>query len=486
MRFIASGHINFIFALYLLTLGIAGGNIFHDADSAWHLATGDLIRSLGTVPFKDTWSFTAGDEIWYNLAWIFDLIVSFLFSAGGFNALYLLTVIVFATSLLLMAKYAMRNGASPFVIIAMIPLFTFTTMTGFTVRPNMFSVLFTVIVYIILQAYRSKPKIEYLAVLPIIMLVWVNTHGGFLLAFLLMGLYGFEALLEFNRKKFRELCIITVFCLLAVLINPYGVEIYYGAYRTLGGEFGKFVDEWQPAKIMSNFPMAFLVVAGLVCAGIRNNRIKFIDRALVIIMLVMSLGSVRHIVITGFLMLPYICICFSTYLYESKIGNYMRRKEDYFLGDMEKPDIKILSLCIVIFAVIFLGSPLKDDFLKEKPGFPEKSFPRQEAEYIEKNYPNLRFFNEYGLGGYLDYIWRGRVKVFVDGRANSLYSDDLLIDSLDIPADKGFSAASEQVITRYKLDGLIIPNETAAGFALNPKFKAVYRGKVATVYLINK
>jgi len=486
MRFIANGHINFIFTLTLLCVAMVGNNPFQDPDTAWHLATGDLIRSLGTVPFKDTWSFTAGEEIWYNLAWIFDVIIVYMVENCGFSSVYTFTVLIFAASIMFSALYSLRQGANAYIVIIMIPLAVLCTKVGLSVRPNMFSILFTVIFYIILQKYRKQPKIEYLAILPIIMLIWVNTHGGFLLAFLLLGLFGYEALIEFNRKKFRELSLITALCLIAVLINPYGVEIYYGAYRTISGDFGKYIDEWQPANVMHNFPMAFLLSMGLICAGIKNPQIKFIDRLLVIIMLFMSLSSARHIVVASLLMLPYICICLSSYLYSSPIGNYIRKREESFLNDMQEPDIRNISFCVVIVALILISFPLRFGLIKEDSRFIEEKSPIAEAEYIEQNYPNLRFYNSYGLGGYLTYIWRGRVKVFVDGRANSLYSDDLLEDSMAIYFDKGFTEISDSIISRYKLDGFIIDAESSKAWDRNPKLKAVYRGKVATVYLINK
>jgi hypothetical protein len=48
-------------------------------DLGWHLAAGDLIRSQGSVPAHDPWSFTAGQTPWINHSWLWDVVASLLF-----------------------------------------------------------------------------------------------------------------------------------------------------------------------------------------------------------------------------------------------------------------------------------------------------------------------------------------------------------------------------------------------------------------------
>src|SRR5205814_8817890 len=55
-------------------------------------------------------------------------------------------------------------------------------------RPHIFSLLLTVVWYRILDDYQYK-KINRLRFLPLLMLLWVNLHGGFILGFVLLGVY---------------------------------------------------------------------------------------------------------------------------------------------------------------------------------------------------------------------------------------------------------------------------------------------------------
>jgi hypothetical protein len=78
--------------------------------------------------------------------------------------------------------------------------------------------------------------------LPLLMLLWVNVHGGFLLAFVLLGLYWPRAAwqwftLKEDRfedvrqkatagKRAQDLALIGVASALATLANPYGWKLH--------------------------------------------------------------------------------------------------------------------------------------------------------------------------------------------------------------------------------------------------------------------
>src|ERR1700757_2773650 len=75
--------------------------------------------------------------------------------------------------------------------------------------------------------------------LPAMMLLWANLHGGFVLCFLIIGLFGGIALLKRDWANFRVYAFVGVACLVATLINPLGAHIYDGVAGTLG----KFVQD---------------------------------------------------------------------------------------------------------------------------------------------------------------------------------------------------------------------------------------------------
>ncbi|MBY0406972.1 MAG: hypothetical protein K2Q01_04720, partial [Rickettsiales bacterium] len=58
-----------LFGLVACMLAGAGAAMFTDTDPLWHVFAGDIIRERGSIPLTDSWSFTAGNYRWLNIAW---------------------------------------------------------------------------------------------------------------------------------------------------------------------------------------------------------------------------------------------------------------------------------------------------------------------------------------------------------------------------------------------------------------------------------
>src|SRR5205823_10871017 len=109
-------------------------------------------------------------------------------------------------------------------------------------RPHVLSWLLTVIWFQLLDS--SETALETAAPakqdrrflwLPLIMLLWANLHGGFLLGIVLCGLYLIAGLIRYSsdigdRQKvgrwLKRLAVASVFSLLATLVNPYGYKLH--------------------------------------------------------------------------------------------------------------------------------------------------------------------------------------------------------------------------------------------------------------------
>ncbi len=157
-------------------------------DLGWHLAAGDLIRDRGNIPFQDPWSFTLGDKQWYNLSWLWDVIASVIFQYTKFGGL---TLVVVATGALIvgyLTSVCLSSGASVaavcisvFSACLLYPTFATAPNSYLAASPNTATMLFCVMFY----AECLKRTRRYL--LPVMMVLWANLHGGFLLGFLIIG-----------------------------------------------------------------------------------------------------------------------------------------------------------------------------------------------------------------------------------------------------------------------------------------------------------
>src|SRR5258707_5144106 len=214
-------------------------------DLGWHLAAGDLIRDRGNIPFRDPWSFTLADKQWYNLSWLWDVIASVLFQYTNFSGLTLFVVACGAVIVGYLTSLCLSSGASAaavcisvFSACLLYPSFATPPNIYLAASPNTSTMLFCVIFY------GECLKRTRCFLLPVIMVLWANLHGGFVLGFLILGIFCGAALLRRDWVNFKIYSFAGVGCLVAIFINPLGWHIYDGVVATLGHFVQAEITEW--------------------------------------------------------------------------------------------------------------------------------------------------------------------------------------------------------------------------------------------------
>src|SRR3954470_23709202 len=214
-------------------------------DLGWHLAAGDLIRDRGNIPFQDPWSFTLGDRQWHNLSWLWDVIASVLFQYTKFDGLTLFVVACGAVIVGYLASLCLSSGASTIAVCISVfsacllyPAFSIAPNIYLAASPNIATVLFCAIFY------GECLKRTRCFLLPPIMMLWVNLHGGFVLGFLIVGIFCGVALLRRDWINFKIYSFAGAGCFLAIFINPLGWHIYDGVTATLGHFVQAYITEW--------------------------------------------------------------------------------------------------------------------------------------------------------------------------------------------------------------------------------------------------
>ncbi len=219
-------------AYYLLNAQIILGHY----DLGWHLAAGDLIRQHGTVPLHDPWAFTSAGKQWFNLSWLWDVFASALFQQAGFGGLVLFTLACGAVIVGYLASLGLGGGASTLAVcIAVLsasllyPAFASFPNVYLAASPNLATMLFSVVFYgVCLKRTRA------VLILPVLMLLWANLHGGFTLGLFIVGVFFGLALLRRDWGHLRLYGLAGAGCLAATLVNPLGWHIYEGVARHLG------------------------------------------------------------------------------------------------------------------------------------------------------------------------------------------------------------------------------------------------------------
>lgn len=214
-------------------------------DLGWHLAAGDVIRDRGTIPLQDPWSFTSAGKQWYNLSWLWDVIASVVFQTTNFSGLILFVTACGAVIAGCLTSVCLSSGASAIAVcIAVLPACllypAFATYPNIylAASPNTATMLFSVMFY---AACLKRTKCF---LFPVLMVLWVNLHGGFLLGFLIVGVFCGVALLRRDWVNFKIYCFAGAGCFVATFINPLGWHIYEGVATTLGHFVQEEITEW--------------------------------------------------------------------------------------------------------------------------------------------------------------------------------------------------------------------------------------------------
>ena len=114
----------------------------------------------------------------------------------GLNGVVWFTAVVIAAVFAWMFRLLIVRGANVLVALVLMLLAVSASTIHFLARPHVLSWLFTLAWFWILDSSerdcfdeRVEQKKQWLWALPLLMLVWVNMHGGFLVGFVLLGVF---------------------------------------------------------------------------------------------------------------------------------------------------------------------------------------------------------------------------------------------------------------------------------------------------------
>ncbi|MGH9255280.1 MAG: hypothetical protein ACRD3C_12015, partial [Vicinamibacterales bacterium] len=226
-------------------------------DFWWHLKVGEVIATTGSIPDADLFSFTATGKPFVLQNWLAELGYYGVYRLGGlpmvvlFNALVALGAFLLVYVLCLEATSRLRLAVAVSVLAAF-------GIPG-TIRPQVFSLLIFSLYYWVLMSCRARAR-NLVWTLPLLMMLWVNLHGAFVLG---LGLVAFFIVSEGLRRlvhgeganvltpqELRSLGVVLAICALATLVNPEGYKIYdYLRIVMSDPVVQQVVTEWQPPLI---------------------------------------------------------------------------------------------------------------------------------------------------------------------------------------------------------------------------------------------
>lgn len=154
-----------------------------DTDVWWHLKAGEWMIENQAVIQEDPFSFTKGGTPWQYPGVAVQAGMFLLYDFYGPGALNLLTSVV--VTLIFFIVWKMCEGNEMLVAVLVI-LGALASAIYWNARPYLITFLIFAMMYYLLDRYYRKNKGK-LWLLPILMVLWVNSHGGFLAGFILIA-----------------------------------------------------------------------------------------------------------------------------------------------------------------------------------------------------------------------------------------------------------------------------------------------------------
>jgi hypothetical protein len=447
---------------------------FVDPDLWWHLRVGEKILATHQVPTSDPYSFTVSGAPWMAYEWLGETFFAAVARLGGIPALDLLLIALSSAIVIGLYIFAtLRTGNSKAAFIATAILFPIAN-GSFTLRPQMLGYLFLIFTLIALEAARRK-VFWPLWLLPPLFLLWVNTHGSFIVGLGVIFVYWLCGLKRFRlggiqgeawlRTERLRLELVFLFCLAVLPLTPYGTRLAVYPFDMVFSQpiNVSSIAEWQPMPF--NLPGGKIFLGLLLAFLLTQIALPFLWRLEEVVLYVggtvLAALHVRFVLLFVPFFVPILAAIFARW-----VPGYQRAKDKYILN----------ALLMTAAAVGFVHYFPSRDKLNARV---EERFPVQAVEYIRQHSVPEPMLNTYGFGGYL--VWAGQ-KVFIDGRGDLYERGGVLSDYMHISRLKPGTLA---VLQSYRLRSCLLERDEPLATLLStvPGWKRVYADKLSALFI---
>ena len=473
--------------LFLTTSAIA------DPDLWGHTLYGLRAMELGVlVERADPFSYTASDAAWVNHEWLTEYQYGVLWSTWGNFGLTLWRNILVCV-LFGVAAMAARRAHASLAAVTLVWILSAECLGNFCVfvRPQVATFAFFGIFLLVLRTWWDKPTSRTVWLLPPLMAVWVNLHGGFLAGCGMVMLFcGGTVVRElaaarrartYDRQIHRRVAGaamgMMVLVAAATLCNPYGIGLHAMLWEHLGTE--QLVREWQPLWSVRQSPVYYAPFVLVLVASAGWRRWKAIDAVVIGVTMWQAAAHVRHVALLTIAVLI---------LLPGPISDAIRRLFPRLSRIWGTPERRWLRAALVLGAVMFpMALQVKSvvRFWQEGvspwqiavegksgiPGVPLRAVGRLRAERFSGN-----LITDYGWGQFMLWHLFPESRVAFDGRYRTVYPASLEAEFLQFQTVDLESTPRTPMIDAYPTDLAILPTGSASEEYLTQRsdWKTVY------------
>ena len=496
----------FLLLLFGLAYGALQQRLLGDAGTGWHIRNGQHMLATHVIARTDSFSYTMPGEPWFAWEWLYDLGAGIVYNHMGLNGVVFFSALLIAAIFAGLFRLAVARTRYPVIAALLVVLAVFASSIHFLARPHLFTWGLALIFWEILESATTTRRLRRLFWLPVLMLLWVNIHGGFLVGLALIGLYFLGEIWQLLASQTdeesapagaaaRALASVGVLALVATFLNPYGYRLWLHIYAYLGNRF--YMNNIQEF-LSPNFHgaaekfFAALLLLSLLALAVNRARLRPTHLLVILFSVYFGLYAERNIPIASILLvLTTTPLLAGAVERGSEAAEFAPRARNLFLR-WKKFAIRMAGMelgfrghllplaAVVLTAVVCLNGGRLGARAVMRAHFDGKRFPVGAAAYLEGHAIRSHVFNPDYWGGYLIYRLGPDYKVFMDDR-HDFYGEPFVRDYIKV---KDIQPGWQEVLRKQRVNWVLVPPDWALSNALKelPAWRVLYDDHQAILF----
>lgn len=444
-----------------------------DPDIGWHLRNAQYQLQHHTFLRQDVYSFTTPGKPWMDHEWLAEIPFYLGWKWFGSRGIFSVTYALIVAILLGVYWLAWGQSGNPKSAFLVALLAILLASVSFGPRTLLFGWLFLILELGILYGYQRGR--DLLWALPLLFLVWVNTHGSWIIGLVLFILFTLSGCLDarwglieadgWSVQQRRRLIGVIACSTVALFANPYGWRLVAYPFDLAFKQRLNIANvvEWRTLDFHS--PRGKIVLAilmlGIVLQLVRWKSWKLHEAMFLLVGIYAGFTYSRFLFLTAILVLPFL-----TRDIEPWLPPYRPESDKRWLN------LVIIGLCI---AGICFKYPGRRQLLHVEAD----QCPLAAGNYLNSLHPAGNLLNDYLWGGYL--IWRfPQARVFIDSRVDVFEYNGVFKDYLDIIHLRN----SLGLLDKYRIRYVLFEEGTPLSYLLEhtPGWKIDYQDKTAILF----
>ena len=496
----------FTVLFFTLAFGSLAPRLLGDGDTGWHVVNGERILATRSIPHTDPFSYTMSGQPWFAWEWLYDAAVGALHQRAGMNGVVLVSAFLIALTFALLFRWTLARTGHLLSAALLLVLSLMASSIHFLARPHIVSWLLLLVFWKVLDdTTHARHPWSRLLLLPVLMVLWVNLHGGFLLGIVLTGIYlvgeAWQARFSGAREERAQskararwlggTCLLLLF---ATLANPYGWSLWVHIYRYLSNRyFMDHIQEFLSPNFHGAAEKSFAAILLICVAALALHRRTIAPSRLLIILFCVYSGlyAARNIPFAAMLLtvtlapiLTEILAGASRTATPSPATPFFARL-DRFSEHMGSMDLRLRGHalpCMAVALALWVGAHQGHLGARQLMAaeFNPAKFPAGAARYLASTGIRQQVFSPDYWGGFLIYTLYPDFRVYMDDR-HDFFGEPFVKDYVKVrDVDPGW----QDILARWRVNYVLIKPGSALANTLEemPEWREGYHDSVGVVF----